>query len=300
MELLRHNVCVPRKPSAAIVKVNAGPRTKICSISLSDLPIGSVEIDSGTVRLETSPPAGVTVFVNEVPSSYLDLADPAFLAFEYFQQMDVVLDAIHPAPAPVRALHLGAAGCSLARAWAVERPDSRQVAVDIDAMLVRYMREWFDLPTAPALRLRAQSAQEAVASAKPDWYDVVVRDVFSGDTTPPELTTLEFEKEVARILKPGGLYLANCADRAPLKLARQELKNLGQIFPQVGIISENSILNGKRYGNLVLAAYIGKLDDDDVKSEFNPFATAELARKLRSLPTPARIITGPELNSFRN
>jgi len=233
------------------------------------------------VRLELEPPNGVTVFVNEVPSSYLDLADPGFLAFEYFQQMDVIVGAIHPAPAPLKVLHLGAAGCSLARAWDATRPDSRQVAVDIDAALVGYMREWFGLPTAPDLRLRAQSAENAVATAKPGSYDVIVRDVFSGDTTPLGLTSAEFGKQVSATLKPNGIYLANCADKGKLALARKELTTLQSVFTVVAAVGEVGVLSGKRFGNVVLAAS---------KSEVNVFDNPQLDRNLRALPTPAKLV----------
>jgi len=272
-------------------KANSRPRTKACSNNLSDLPNGTVAIASGSARIELAPPTGVTLYVNEVPSSFVDLADPGFLAFEYFQQMDAVLSVFHPVPEPVRALHLGAAGCSLAWAWDTMRPGSRQVAVDIDATLVDYVRRWFPLPTAPALRIRAQDAGEAVATARPGSYDVVVRDVFQGDTTPAQLATAEFAGEVAKILKPNGVYLANCADRKPFKLVKQEVRILHSVFDAVAMIGENGVLNGRRYGNFVLAAAFGPADR---------FADAALARALRSLPTPAGIVTGIELETFAN
>ncbi|MGO1934983.1 MAG: spermidine synthase, partial [Cellulosimicrobium funkei] len=81
----------------------------------SDLPDEPVATTTGTARVERDPdrPSAVTLYVNGVPSSYLDLDDPGMLAFEYMQQMAAVVDELHPGP--VRALHLGAAGCSLPR-----------------------------------------------------------------------------------------------------------------------------------------------------------------------------------------
>ena len=136
------------------------------------LPQGPVAIDTGTAEVVPDPDhsARLTLHVNGVPSSYLDLADPGFLAFEYMQQMDAVLAAT--STGPVRALHLGAAGCALARAWDAARPGSRQLAVDVDARLVTLVREWFDLPRAPRLRLRADDAAVAVAGAFPGSWDV--------------------------------------------------------------------------------------------------------------------------------
>ncbi|WP_391540494.1 spermidine synthase, partial [Isoptericola variabilis] len=116
------------------------PRRSPGSPEAPTLPEGPVEIDTGTAHLERDPdhPERVTLHVNGVPSSALDLADPGFLAFEYMQQMAAVL-ALLP-PGPLRVLHLGAAGCALARYVEHERPGSRQLGVDVDARLTTLVR----------------------------------------------------------------------------------------------------------------------------------------------------------------
>src|SRR6187455_1884085 len=80
-------------------------------------PTGPLSIPTGTVELTRDPddPDGVTVLVNGVPSSYLDLVDPAHLAFEYMQQMAAVIDRVGDTGGPLDVVHLGAAGCALAR-----------------------------------------------------------------------------------------------------------------------------------------------------------------------------------------
>src|SRR5690625_7775253 len=98
------------------------------------LPEGPVRTSTGVVELLRDPsrPSAVTVFINDAESSYVDLADPAHLEFEYMQQMTAILDeAGLPAPQPVRAVHLGGAGCALPRALDAARPGSRQLVVEI-------------------------------------------------------------------------------------------------------------------------------------------------------------------------
>jgi SAM-dependent methyltransferase len=210
-------------------------------------------------------------------------------------------------------LHLGAGAGSLARFWDAERPGSRQLAIDIDAALLRLVRERFDLPRAPRLRLRAGDAGDAVASARPDWYDVVVRDVFAGDETPPHVRTREFAGQVARTLRPGGVFLANCAGlpsaggarhelfrvstpgASPLAGARRELAALADGFGadavaagRLALIAEPGVLKGRRFGNIVLVAVRAGPDAPDLGSP-------GLARALRTLPVPAHILTGAEL-----
>ncbi|GAB2454741.1 spermidine synthase [Xylanimonas ulmi] len=286
-------------------------------------PVGPVPIDTGTVEVVPDPDHSrrVTLQVNGVPSSYLDLDDPGFLAFEYMQQMDAVVAAT--TTGPLRALHLGAAGCALARSWDAQRPGSRQLAVDVDARLVTLVREWFGLPRAPRLRLRADDAARAVATAAPASYDVVVRDVFAGDTTPTHLITGQAAAHAAAALRPGGLYLVNCADRPPLEHARRELATLAAAFgPDVAgsgrlaLIAEPGILKGRRYGNLVLAAVRAVTDEADRDDSTRPpspaagepprgdgpqapdLRSAALARALRALPVPAQPVTGAELTRF--
>lgn len=250
-------------------------------------------IPTGTVELVREPddPDGVTVLVNGVPSSHLDLADPTRLLFEYMQQMSVVLEHSlargDGLPRPT-VVHLGAAGCALARAVHARHPDARQVAVEIDPTLAELVRGWFDLPRAPGLRIRAGDARAQLATLADASADVVVRDVFAGDRTPEHVTTTAFTADVARVLRPGGLYLANCADRPPLTLARAEAATLAATFAHVAVIAEPGQLRGRRYGNLVLAG----TDDPDLLDQ------AAVARELRSLPVPARILTGDELRAF--
>ncbi len=251
-------------------------------------PTGPVSIATGTAELvrERDDPDGVTLLVNGVPSSHLDLADPARLEFEYMQQMAAVVERL--APGPVTAVHLGAAGCALPRALDAARPGSRQLAIDIDPVLAALVRRWFDLPRAPALRLRVDDARHALSTLAAGRADLVVRDAFAGDGTPPHLATVEFTTEVARVLRTGGVYLANCADRPPLTLARSEAATVAAVFRHAAVISEPAVLRGRRYGNVVVVG----TDDDEL------LVTPVLARTLRALPIPARILAGDDLVDF--
>jgi spermidine synthase len=251
-------------------------------------PQGPVAVATGTAELrrERDDPDGVTLYINGVPSSHLDLVDPTRLEFEYMQQMAAVVERL-PA-GPVAAVHLGAAGCALARALDAARPGSRQLAVDIDPVLADLVRRWFPLPRSPALRIRVGDAR-AVLSGLPDaGADLVVRDAFAGDGTPGHLATQEFTQDVARVLRPGGVYLANCADRPPLVLARSEAATVASVFAETAVIAETGVLRGRRYGNLVVAG----TDDPDL------LRSPALARTLRALPVPARILVADEAAAF--
>jgi SAM-dependent methyltransferase len=282
--------------------------------------VGDVAIDTGVAHVERDPdhPDRVTLHVNGVPSSSIDLSDPGFLAFEYMQQMAAVISLLPVGP--LRVLHLGAAGCALARHVEHERPDSRQLGVDVDARLLQLVRGWFGLPRAPRLRLRADDAGHALESLPAGSFDVVIRDVFAGDRTPDHLAGTAFAAAAHRALRPGGLLLANCADRPPLPQTRREVATLASVFGsdaaasgRLGAIAEPGVVKGRRYGNVVLAAVrvagerSGSPDDTDTDTDTDQEPLNEevldlrdpaLGRALRTLAVPARLLTGSELVRF--
>ena len=228
------------------------------------------------------------MLLNGVPSSHLDLADPTRLEFEYMQQMAAVIDRVGTPGSPLRVIHLGAAGCTLARYVQAVRPGSHQLAIELDATLAELVRTWFDLPRAPLLRLRTGDARAELARLPTGSADVIIRDVFAGATTPRHVTTLEFTADAARVLRPGGVYLANCADRPPLERARSEVATLRAVFADAAATAEPGQLRGRRYGNLVLAG----------SDQPGLLGSAELARVIRSLPAPTRLLHGPDLAAF--
>lgn len=285
----------PRRPSSG------GPLT---SSACPELPTGPVPTDSGEVELiiDRDDPRALTVMVNGVPSSFIDLDDPRNVMFEYMEIMATVLDQLPAGPLDV--VHLGAAGCAMARLIDATRPGSRQIGIDIDARLLELARAWFDLPRAPRLRLRAGDAREQLASLRTASADIVIRDVFAGDITPPHLLTAEFVSDVLRVLRPGGLYLVNCVGKPPLTTARSEVATLlaalqsrRETSPdgplqdgQVALATEPGVLKCRRNGNVVLIL--------QAPSTPNPaglplLAEPHLARMLRSLATPSHLVCEP-------
>jgi len=215
-------------------------------------------------------------------SSFLDLRDPSHLDFEYHQQMDAVLAALRGEGGPLRALHLGGAGCALARAWDVTHPGSQQVAVEIDEILASQVRTWFDLPRSPRLRIRVGDAAEVVAGLRPGQWDVVVRDVFNGGSVPASCTSREFFDSCLRALTPDGLLLVNTASM-PRAQAGAEIAALTRALDGDAscavIVADPAAVRGRRRGNLVLVAR---------QTPFTASELEEVERAVRRLPLPVR------------
>ena len=215
----------------------------------------ALPISTGSAMLERETDGSVTLYVNGVPSSALH-PDPLHLEFEYMRWMQLVVRCWaeeHDAQ-EMDCAHLGGGGCSLPRALIAQWERSRHIVVEKDELLSQNVRTWFSLPRSPQLRIRVDDAAAALASWRDDRFDVIIRDVFSGNVTPLGLTALETTRHAARVLRDGGIYLVNCAAPPGTRILADEVATLSSVFPQVSVIAEPAHLSGKRRGNCVLVA----------------------------------------------
>ena len=90
-------------------------------------------------------PRAWTLRVDGIPQSHVDLDDPLYLEFEYMRRLGHLADLAAPAGQPLRVLHLGGGGLTLARYVAASRPGSSQLAVDSDGALVGLVRRLLPL-----------------------------------------------------------------------------------------------------------------------------------------------------------
>ena len=245
-----------------------------------------VDISTGTARLEKvdGEADSYVLHVNGVPSSSITLSDPQRLDFEYLDWMRRAIDVELP-EGSLRAVHIGAAGCALARALDAARPGSKQTAIDIDAALLDFARGWFDLPRSPALALRAGDGAVEIGRFRPDALDVIVRDAFDHDSVPPALQTGRFFAACAEALKDSGLYLANVPDAGDHHVLRAELTALGDHFRHLAAATEPGILKGRRHGNVLVLASNSPLD------------APGLDRSLRTAASAATFLSGQRLRS---
>ncbi|WP_309135902.1 spermidine synthase [Brevibacterium oceani] len=245
-----------------------------------------VDISTGTAHLEKldGEADSYVLHVNGVPSSSITLSDPERLDFEYLDWMRRAIDVSLPAGS-LRAVHIGAAGCALARALDAARPGSKQTAVDVDARLLDFARQWFDLPRSPALSLRAGDGAVEIGKFRPESLDVIIRDAFDHDSVPSALQTGEFFASCAAALKSSGLYVANVPDGGGHRTLKSDLTALSEHFAHLAAATEPAILKGRRRGNVVVLASNTPLD------------TAGLDRSLRTAASSATFLAGNGLRS---
>lgn len=247
---------------------------------------GRYPIDTGIAELieDDYTPGGWVLEINGMESSHIVLGKPRELDFEYMRWLVAVIEPFveaHLDPQKLRITHLGGAACSMARYLADVYPDSRNTVVELDGKLAQYVREWFDLPKAPRLKIRVGEARAVTESFTPASRDIIIRDVFAGYITPQPLTTLEFTQLAARSLSPQGLYIINCGDDRSLKGARAEAAAIAQVFEHTCIVADPAMLKGRRKGNIIIAGSNAPLP---VAGEA---ATAAIAKRLLGGAVPA-------------
>ena len=246
------------------------------------------------------------LFIDGVPQSGVDLADPGYLEFEYVRRIGHVADLAFPPAEPLRVLHLGGGALTLPRYLQHTRRGSRQLVAELDDALTGLVREHLPLPAGHRIRVRAADARAVAESVHPASYDLVIADVFAGAVTPAHLTTAEFAAATARALRPGGVYAVNVAGgmsggkatisdmrspggttpRGGLDEARSAVATVRSVYPETCMIAEASVLKGRRRGNIVIFG------------SDQPLPETALARAVAGDPFPARLVTGEELRRF--
>jgi spermidine synthase len=243
--------------------------------------------DDGPVLLvDPTRRTGRMLLAAGVEQSYVDVADPTHLRFEYVRRMAAALDLAAPPGVPLRALHLGGGALTLPRYLAATRPGSAQRVVERDAHLLDLVVR--ELPPPPAVHLEVGDARAALAGQPAGSYDVVLADIYSGARMPAHVSTVEFVAEVARALRPDGLYLVNLTDLPPLVFSRVQAATLGAVFAEVCLVAARRMLGGRRYGNVVLAA-AGRPGRLPVR---------RLAARVARDVVPGVVLDGPALTGF--
>lgn len=239
------------------------------------------------IRADRWVPGAVELVVDGTPQSHVNLDDPTDLFFEYIQRMGHVIDQLPDGP--ITAVHLGAGALTIPRYVAATRPGSRQQVIELEPDLVALVRAEAPWPRDAGIRVRYGDARATLGrlpAALRGAVDLLVVDVFGGARIPGHVTTIEFYRECAEFLAPGGVLLVNVADGGDLRFARGQASTVAMALRDAAALAEPGVLKGRRFGNVVLAASPGELPLD------------WLPRLLAGGPHPASVLHGRELRDW--
>jgi spermidine synthase len=227
-------------------------------------------------------PSGRLLLQGSMEASYVDLADPRRLEFDYLRRMRDLVEV----SGARRVVHVGGAGCALARALAAAHPDHRQEVLEVDPAVVEIAREHLGLRRTPGLRVRVGEGR-AVLAGRPDGSaDAVLIDAFVGARVPRDLVTAEALADLARVVAPGGFVAVNVVDVRPLDAAAAVLAGLAGAFAHVSALAPGPVLARRRGGNVVLAG------------SHAPPALDRLRARAAADPSPASVLEPADVAAF--
>ncbi len=201
--------------------------------------------------------------------SYVDLADPSHLEFDYLRWMRIILRAAHAR----RVLHVGGGACALARALAAEDPGGRQQVCEVDDDVLALAREHLGLRRMPGLQVRRAEGRRFVGRQASASWDAIVIDAFTGALLPRGLITVQALADVARVAP---LALVNVVDDRRARGVRAVAAALILAYPYAWAL-------GGRAGNTVVAGSRARLD------------LHRIGARAAADPSPARITAPSEI-----
>jgi hypothetical protein len=220
------------------------------AVALFGLALGTrCDVESvyfcANVEVDRAHASGRTLVLDDLRHSYVDLQDPRRLEFAYVRWMGDVIDARRPRSA----VFLGGGGFTLPRYVNATVPGSRSLVLEVDEQLVALARSRLGLRTGPRLRVRVGDARRTLRGVRSKSADLVVGDAFGGRSVPWHLATQEFVSDIARVLRPEGIYLQNVIDHGSLRFARASAATLRSVFGHVAVNDDD-----EPGGNLVMVA----------------------------------------------
>jgi spermidine synthase len=172
--------------------------------------------------------------------------------YEYSYLLQWLPVALHPRGRSCLVIGVGA---GIVPTWYQARGVATDV-VDIDAQVVAVARRYFDF--APRGQVHLDDARAFLALPGRN-YDYVILDVFTGDTTPGHLLSLEALRTLKRRIEDAGVLAVNLvgARRGDVSMTASVVATLRATFERVELVPAFDIDGAEDSGNIVIVAYDG-------------------------------------------
>ena len=223
-------------------------------------------------------PDARTLVLDGLSHAHVNVTDPTVLRFGYIRRFADVALLTTPDAAGAdgerTVLHIGGGGFSFPRYLDSVDPTVRQTVLELDPAVLAINLERLGFVPTERMRIVLGDARLSIAAEPSGAYDLVVGDAFGGLAVPWHLTTVEVLEEVRRVLGPGGTYVMNVIDYAPLGFLRAVTATARAVFGEVAVLGHPRELAGEGGGNFVVVAssrieadllrgYFATLDDPD-------------------------------------
>lgn len=242
------------------------------------------EDDRVAVLADADRPGGFVLLLDRVRQSYVDLDDPTYLDFEYVRWMAHAIDLLPEGPLNVT--HIGGGAGTLVRYVSYVRPASSHIVLEPDEEVTALVRMKLPFARATRVRIRPVDGRAGLLDLRRASADCIVLDAFAGARVPADLVTVECAALIERALRPSGLLAVNVGDGSGLSFTRRMAAAIGTSLPHMGVVTDKSVLSGRRYGNVVILASAAELAIDDLR------------RVLAREPFPVQCVAGGGLQRW--
>lgn len=113
---------------------------------------------------------------------------------------------------PQNILLLGLGGGTVVKMLQKKFPDTHITAVEIDPVMITIAKKYFKIKPSSKLKIVQADAFKFVTTnnLQPNSYNLILVDLFAGDSQPAQLHTHQFHKDLKKILSQYGQIIFNC------------------------------------------------------------------------------------------
>ncbi|MGH7218562.1 MAG: spermidine synthase [Candidatus Microsaccharimonas sp.] len=178
--------------------------------------------------------------------------DEPELLFDYNQRFFEIMASLNPK----RVLVIGGGAFMLPIAAFHRFPKLTLDVVEIDPLLVKISRDYFDLPESKRLNVYIGDGAEYIAQTKKR-YDLIIVDAFSGFTIPRELVSKQAIALYQKRLKRNGVFAMNFISEYKARryrLAHELVDTFEKAFPHVSLYqADPHYFTGEEQNHLLVA-----------------------------------------------
>ncbi len=210
-----------RKPTAVVFLA-------VCAVCLTPLYIAAYRIptskatqyykESNYYTIKVSKTVGndyrtpvEALVLDHLIHSYVNLADPMDIEYEYERIYGEVLKWMYQPQTPFSSLSIGGGGYTFPRWMELSYPKAHIDVVEIDPAITETVYNYLGMPRTTRIKTYNTDGRWFVMNCTQK-YDVVMTDAFNDLSIPYHLTTKEFLGQLKGILNNDGILMSNIID----------------------------------------------------------------------------------------
>jgi len=187
-----------------------------------------------------------------------DMNNPFYLDYEYIRIYEEFMRWRMDRTGSLKTLFIGGGGYTLPRCLEIKYPTAEIDVVEIDPEITRIVHEYLGVPKNTRIRSFNEDGRWFVMNCQEKGeYDFIVGDAFNDLSIPYHLTTKEFAEQMAMLLKPDGILMANVIDSYQKGLFMPSyIRTLEEVFGKghVHLVSHKPISENSGISTRVIVA----------------------------------------------